>query len=84
MSELMQSTAPTPHFSPPLGDTLIRLSEVEIISGLRRSHLYKLMGESEFPRPTKIGTASRWSLREVQGWIADKLSQRDAVRGTVE
>ena len=83
MSDLMLSTTPAPDFNTLPRDTLIRLSEVETVSGLRRSHIYKLIGENEFPRPTKIGAASRWSLREVQDWIADKLSQRDAVRGTI-
>jgi prophage regulatory protein len=76
----MLSTAPIPNFHAMPGDTLVRLPEVETVSGLRRSHLYKLISENEFPRPIKIGTASRWSLREVQRWIADKLSKRDAVR----
>ena len=75
MSDLMLSTSPAPVFNPLQGDTLIRLSEVETVSGLKRSHIYKLIGENEFPRPTKIGAASRWSLREVHEWIADKLAE---------
>ena len=78
MSDLMLSTAPIPDFHALPGDTLIRLPEVETVSGLRRSHIYKLISEDEFPRPVKIGSASRWSLREVQRWIADKLDERSA------
>jgi prophage regulatory protein len=61
-------------------DELLRLQQVETISGLKRSQLYALIGKGEFPKPAKLGAASRWSLREIQDWIADKLSKRDAAR----
>ncbi len=82
MPDLMLPTAPMLDFHALPGDTLVRLPEVETVAGLRRSHIYKLIGENDFPRPIKIGSASRWSLREVQQWIADKLSERDAARAT--
>ena len=59
-------------------DQLIRLQQVETLSGLRRSQIYALTARGEFPTPTKLGAASRWSLREVERWITDKLAQRDA------
>ena len=81
MSDFILSTAPAE--PQPFRDALIRLSDVETVAGLRRSHVYKLIADGEFPRPIKIGTASRWSVQEIQAWVAGKLAERDAVRGTI-
>jgi len=51
-------------------ERLLRRREVEAITGLSRSGLYRLMEEGEFPRPLRVGRASvRWRLSEVQAWI---------------
>jgi predicted DNA-binding transcriptional regulator AlpA len=44
----------------PLPDQLIRLQQVETLSGLKRSQIYALTARGEFPTPTKLGAASRW------------------------
>ena len=59
-------------------DQLIRLQQVETLSGLKRSQIYALIAKGEFPTPTKLGAASRWSLREVERWVTDKLAERNA------
>jgi prophage regulatory protein len=59
-------------------DQLIRLQQVETLSGAKRSQVYALMARGKFPKPTKLGAASRWSLREVERWVADKLAERNA------
>lgn len=71
----MPAPSPPPSESLP-DDALIRLPEVEVLSGLKRSQIYDDIGEGLFPAPTKIGTASRWSRREVQAWIRDRLNER--------
>jgi predicted DNA-binding transcriptional regulator AlpA len=58
-------------------DRLIRRSEVEALAGFRSSRIYEMIREEKFPRPTRIGGAARWSLREVQSWVDERLAERD-------
>lgn len=48
---------------------LLRLSEVENISGLKKSKIYALIQDRLFPRPYKLGRCSRWSSVEVLLWM---------------
>lgn len=53
-------------------DSIVRISEVSNITGLRRNTIYKLMRQDLFPRPfqlTNNGAAVGWSLNEIQDWI---------------
>lgn len=86
MSDLLASTR-LPDVNAPRNtptDELIRMARVETISGWKRSRIYQGVGEGTFPRPVKLGAASRWSLREVQRWVADQLRKRDAAHNTTE
>ena len=47
-------------------------------AGLSRSHAYELMTRGEFPRPVKIGRASRFVAAEVDAWIAARMAERGA------
>jgi prophage regulatory protein len=50
-------------------DRFIPLSEVKWLTGIGKTTIYQLVSSGQFPRPIKIGgTASRWSLRDVQKW----------------
>ncbi len=58
-------------------DRLLKRSEVEVLAGFRRSRLYEMVGEGKFPKPARIGGSVRWSLREVESWIAAHLAERN-------
>ena len=51
-------------------DRLLTRVEVERRIGIGRSTIYKLMREGRFPAPYQIAGAARWSLREVEDWLA--------------
>ena len=54
-------------------DRLITRAEVERITGLARSEIYRQMASGSFPRPYRVGSrAVRWSLREVLAWVASR------------
>lgn len=36
-------------------DRVLRLSEVKIVTGLSKASIYRLMHDSDFPKPFKIG-----------------------------
>lgn len=50
---------------------LLRLKDVERVSGYKKSKIYELIKQGEFPAPKKDGTNSRWLSTEVQQWIDD-------------
>ena len=54
-------------------DRLLRRREVEKITGMSRSSIYRLMQESDFPRPVKAGpSAVRWKLSHIMAWIESR------------
>lgn len=57
---------------------LIRLPQLEDMTGLGRSSVYKLMSEGKFPKKvTLIGRASAWVESEVVEWIEARVAERD-------
>jgi len=66
------SDAPLPQRST---DRLLRLPEVQLLTGLRRSAIYEQMRRGLFPRSVKTGPrATCWSEAAVQRWIADRIA----------
>jgi prophage regulatory protein len=60
-----------PSFSP---DRLLRLPDVEALTGLRKSALYQAMKDGRFPPCVKLSArASAWPESEVQAWIASRI-----------
>ena len=60
----------------PAPDRLLRLPEVERLTGLRRSAIYEQMQRGIFPRSVKVGPrAATWSEIAIQGWISDRLGR---------
>lgn len=48
-------------------------------AGISRSHAYELMAAQPpgFPRPVKVGRASRFVSAEVDSWIVARIRARD-------
>jgi prophage regulatory protein len=55
---------------------LIRLPEVLERVALKKTAVYKMIEDDEFPRPVKLGAASAWVEAEINAWIADRMSER--------
>ena len=54
-------------------DRLLRRREVEKITGMSRSSIYRLMQEGEFPRPVGVGPrAVRWKVSDIEAWIESR------------
>jgi len=55
---------------------LLRRKQVEALTGLARSTLYKLIGESKFPKPVQItdGGAVAWRSDAVAAWIDSRVT----------
>lgn len=54
-------------------DRFIRISEVQSMIGLKDSRIYQMIKEGRFPRPIKLGAASRWSLCAVKAWMDQQI-----------
>ena len=64
-----------------MGDRLLRRREVEKITGIARSSIYRLMEAADFPRAVRVGPAAvRWRESEVNAWV----SSRPVARGDSE
>ncbi len=51
---------------------LIRLPEVEYLTGMKKSAIYKKIKAQCFPTAVKLGTKHvAWKIDEVQQWIED-------------
>ena len=56
-------------------DRLLRLPEVQRLTGLRRSAIYEQMRRGIFPRSVKAGPrAAAWSEAAIQAWISDRIT----------
>ena len=57
-------------------DRLLRLPEVQRLTGLKRSAIYEQMQKGTFPRSVKVGPrAASWSEASIQAWIAGCLER---------
>lgn len=62
-------------------DRFLRLGEVENATGFKRTKIYSLIREGQFPSPVRLmgsKRASRWRLSEVGEWIDQQIALRDA------
>ena len=59
---------------------LLRLTEVEQIINMKRSWVYGEVAQGRFPKPLKIGRASRWDSAVIDEYLAS-LSARQVVEG---
>ncbi len=54
-------------------DRLLRRREVEKITAMSRSSIYRLMQEGEFPRPVRVGSAAvRWREGDITVWLESR------------
>lgn len=59
---------------------LIRLPEVQRLTGLGRSQLYALAAQDRFPAPIKLSDrCSAWVESDVRGWIAERIEAAQKV-----
>jgi prophage regulatory protein len=50
---------------------LLRLADVSMMVGLKRSSIYRYVSEGSFPAPIKVGIRGvRWKLADVLAWRA--------------
>lgn len=58
-------------------DRLVPGHIADEICGTSRSARYRLIADGKFPKPVKLGMATRFSERECRKWVADRIAERD-------
>ena len=57
-------------------DRLLRRREVEQMTGLSTTTLYKCMKDGTFPKPVRLTVrAVRWRLSDINAWIAEQTAE---------
>jgi prophage regulatory protein len=57
-------------------EQLLALPEVEKITALRKSTIYRLIQEERFPKGVCVAARSRrWPASQIEAWIAEQISQ---------
>ena len=55
---------------------LLRLPEVQRLTGIKRTHIYRLQQLGQFPKRVKLGPrASAYVASEVTAWIESRISE---------
>lgn len=58
-----------------LNDKMVDMAFITEFTGLSDKWFYKLISESKFPKPIKMGRSSRWLESEVKGWMLERIKQ---------
>jgi prophage regulatory protein len=61
------------------GDRLISIREAGKIVGLSKSTIYDRLKVGQFPKPTKLGKLTKFSLREIEAYVDSVLGSRAAL-----
>lgn len=56
-------------------ESLMRLRDVEAKTALRKSKIYQMVKDGDFPAPIALTPKSKaWIGSEVNGWVRDKIA----------
>lgn len=55
---------------------LLRMRDVSYQLSMSEAWIYRLIAAGQFPKPIKIGQASRYRQSDVDAWVADRLAER--------
>ncbi|ECW1083137.1 AlpA family phage regulatory protein [Salmonella enterica] len=55
-------------------DPLIDMAFITACTGMTDKWFYRLISESRFPAPIKLGRSSRWRKSEVESWMRERIA----------
>lgn len=58
-----------------LSDQMVDMKFITTFTGLTDKWFYKLIKEKKFPKPIKLGRASRWFKSEVEKWLKERIEE---------
>lgn len=66
----------SPETNPLAAPRLLRMPQVLDRVGLKKTVVYDRIKSGTFPKPVKLGSASRWPENEIDAWIIDQIEQQ--------
>lgn len=57
-----------------LDDKMVDMVFITEFTGLSDKWFYKLIKDGKFPKPIKLGRASRWLKSDLEAWLEDKIT----------
>lgn len=60
---------------------LIRIREVQAMTGLSRSYVYHLVSSGILPAPVRLvpgGTSRAWVASEIDAWVSERIAERNS------
>ena len=54
---------------------LLTLQDLKEMNIGAKTKIYRLISEKKFPRPLKIGGASRWNYEDVEKWLKNQKEE---------
>ena len=77
----MTLTLVTPQSPPIQRDRLVRLPAVEEMTGCKKSTIYQLMREGQFPKSIRLGSRTvAWPESAVLAWVQNRITASQATR----
>ncbi len=70
-------TTEDPSKNPPPTNRLLRWPDVQLMTGICRSHAHQLIAQGKFPAPIKLvegGRASAWVESEIFSWLEQRIA----------
>lgn len=67
-----------------LSDQMVDMKFITTFTGLTDKWFYKLIKEKKFPKPIKLGRASRWFKSEVEKWLKERIEESRGEGATEE
>lgn len=58
-----------------LSDQMVDMKFITAFTGLTDKWFYRLIKEKKFPKPIKLGRASRWFKSEVEKWLEERIEE---------
>ena len=63
-----------------MDERLLRRRQVEELTAMSRSAIYRAMQAGDFPRPVRIGPAAvRWRHSDIVGWLESRPIARSEI-----
>jgi prophage regulatory protein len=57
---------------------ILRIAEVEAMTGKARTQIYDDIEEGKFPQPVPLGERAKgWVSDEIAGWVAARITERN-------
>lgn len=76
---LLEADSVSVHLPAAAGKRLIRLNQVELLTGLKKSHIYSLMRDGGFPKRVVLSRRCvAFVESEVAAWLDARVAERDA------